>query len=253
MASLESTPANTSTDELPFNDVITEAQTTEERFLRQVFVRAQMSEFARKPLIMSRADGVHYWDVNGKRYLDALSGIYVVSVGHNNRRVIDAIRAQMDVISFSPVMHGSNPLAVKLANRLVELAPDDLSAVKLCSGGSEATEAAFKMVRQYHKLTGNPTKYKVISRYMGWHGSTMGSLSASGIAARRTVNEPLAPGFIHVFPPTCYRCPFGKEYPSCELTCGSLIGDVIQMEGSRKKGFHWFAVRRRQRKLPRTL
>lgn len=209
---------------------LSETQTTEERFLRQIFVRAQMTDFVRDPLLMSRADGIYYWDVHGKQYLDALSGIYVVNVGHNNRRVIDAIRRQMDVMTFSPVMHGSNPLAVQLANRLAELAPGDLSTVKLASGGSEVTEAAIKMARQYHRLTGNPTKYKIISRYLSWHGSTMGALSASGLSSRRTVNEPLAPGFLHVFPPTCYRCPFGKEYPSCELTCCSLIEDVIRME-----------------------
>ena len=78
------------TDALP--DLITEAQTTEERFLRQIFVRDQMAEWSKHPLIMARADGVHYWDVHGKRYLDALSGIYVASVGHNNRRVIEAIQ-----------------------------------------------------------------------------------------------------------------------------------------------------------------
>src|SRR5262249_27896370 len=75
----------------------------------------------------ARADGVHYWDVHGKRYLDALSGIYVVAVGHNNRRVIDAIRRQLDTLHFSPPMHGTNPVAVQLANLLAELAPGDLS------------------------------------------------------------------------------------------------------------------------------
>jgi adenosylmethionine-8-amino-7-oxononanoate aminotransferase len=207
-----------------------EVQAADEQFLRNIFIRAQMSEFAKDPLLMSRADGMYYWDVHGKRYLDALSGIYVVSVGHNNRTVIEAVKEQMDKLTFSPVMHGSNPLAVQLANRLAELAPDDLSSVKLLSGGSEATEAAIKMARQYHRLKGNATKFKIISRYQSWHGSTMGSLSAGGLASRRAVNEPLAPGFVHVFPPTCYRCPFGKEYPSCELTCASLIEDVIQME-----------------------
>jgi adenosylmethionine-8-amino-7-oxononanoate aminotransferase len=92
------------------------------------------------------------------------------------------------------------------------------------------TEAAFKLARQYHRLTGNPGKYKIISRYMSWHGSTLGSLSASGLKSRKTVNEPLAPGFLHVFPPTCYRCPFGKAYPDCSITCATLIGDVIEME-----------------------
>ena len=83
----ESTAATAATT----TDIISDAQTTEEKFLRQIMVRSQMKEFAADPLIMSRAAGVHYWDVNGKQYLDGLSGIYVVSVGHNNRRVIDAI------------------------------------------------------------------------------------------------------------------------------------------------------------------
>ncbi len=212
-------------------DSIPPERTGEEQFLRQILVRAQMSEFAQDPFIMSRAKGVHYWDVHGKQYLDGISGIYVVSVGHSNPRVMDAIRRQMEVLHFSPTMHGSNPLAVELANRLVAVAPGDLDAVKFLTGGSEVTEAAITMARQYHRLTGNAGKYKIISRYQSWHGSTMGSLSASGLTSRRSMREPLAPGFIHVFPPTCYRCPFGKEYPDCEITCASLIGDVIESEG----------------------
>src|SRR3984893_10679547 len=211
-------------------ELIAEAQTTEERFLRHIFVRDQMAEWSKQPLIMARADGVHYWDVNGKRYLDALSGIYVVALGHNNRRVIEAIHRQLDTLHFSPPMHGTNPVAIQLANLLAELAPGDLSTVKFQCGGSEVTEAAIKLARQYHKLSGNPGKYKIISRYLSWHGSTMASLSASGLKSRKTVNEPLAPGFVHVFPPTCYRCPFGKRYPDCAITCATIINDVIEME-----------------------
>ena len=84
----------------PTTEVISDAQTTEEKFLRQIMVRSQMKSFAADPLIMSRADGGHYWDVNGKQYLDGLSGIYVVSVGHNNRRVIEAIKQQFDTMTF---------------------------------------------------------------------------------------------------------------------------------------------------------
>ena len=211
-------------------DAISDAQTTEERFLRQIFVRDQMAEWSKHPLVMAKAEGVHYWDVNGKHYLDALSGIYVAALGHGNRRVIEAVRKQMDILCFSPPMHGTNPVAIKLANLLAELAPGDLSVVKFQCGGSEVTEAAIKLARQYHKLTGNPGKYKIISRYLSWHGSTLGALSASGLKSRKTVNEPLAPGFLHVFPPTCYRCPFGKVYPSCDITCASIIGDMIEME-----------------------
>src|SRR5205814_2242618 len=92
-------------------DLIADAQTTEESFLRHIFVRDQMADWSKRPLVMARADGVHYWDVNGKRYLDALSGIYVVALGHNNRRVIEAIRKQLDTLHFSPPMHGTNPPA----------------------------------------------------------------------------------------------------------------------------------------------
>jgi adenosylmethionine-8-amino-7-oxononanoate aminotransferase len=211
-------------------DLISDAQTSEERFLRHIFVRDQMAEWSKSPFVMAKADGVHYWDVHGQRYLDALSGIYVVSVGHNNRRVLDAIRAQFETLAFSPSMHGTNPVAVQLATLLAELAPGDLDAVKFQCGGSEVTEAAIKLARQYHKLTGNPGKYKVITRYLSWHGSTLGSLSASGLKSRKTVNEPLAPGFLHVFPPTCYRCPFGKTYPDCGITCATLVESVIEME-----------------------
>src|SRR5438132_5248055 len=211
-------------------ELISKAQTTEEKFLRHIFVRDQMAEWSKAPLIMARADGVCYWDVAGKRYLDALSGIYVASVGHNNRRVIEAVKKQLDTLHFSPPMHGTNPVAVQLANLLAEVAPGDLSTVKLQCGGSEVTEAAIKLARQYHKLTGNPGKYKIISRYQSWHGSTMGSLSASGLKSRKTVNEPLAPGFVKVFPPMCYRCPFGKSYGECGITCATLVGDVIDME-----------------------
>jgi adenosylmethionine-8-amino-7-oxononanoate aminotransferase len=211
-------------------DLIADAQTTEEEFLRHIFVRDQMHEWSKRPLVMARADGVLYWDVHGKRYLDALSGIYVTSVGHNNRRVIEAIHRQLDTLHFSPPMHGTNPVAVQLANLLAGLAPGDLSMVKFQCGGSEVTEAAIKLARQYHRLAGSPHKYKVISRYQSWHGSTMGSLSASGLKSRKTVNEPLAPGFLHVFPPTCYRCPFGKTYRDCGITCATLVGQVIEME-----------------------
>ncbi|HEX8200202.1 MAG TPA: aspartate aminotransferase family protein, partial [Isosphaeraceae bacterium] len=202
-----------------------------ERFLRQIFVRDQMAEWSKHPLVMARADGVCYWDVHGKRYLDALSGIYVASVGHDNRRVIEAVKRQLDTLHFSPPMHGTNPVAVRLANLLAELAPGDLSAVKFQTGGSEVNEAAIKLARQYHRLRGKPGKFKVIGRYLSWHGSTLGALSASGLKSRKTVNEPLAPGFLHVFPPTCYRCPFGHQrHPDCGVTCATIVEQVIAME-----------------------
>lgn len=189
-----------------------------------------MSEWSKTPLIMSRADGVHFWDTNDKHYWDALSGIYTTSVGHNNARVKQAIKDQLDKLHFSPPMHGTNPIAIQLADIIRQISPGDLSVSKLECSGSEVTEAAIKFSRQYHRLTGNPGKYKIITRYQSWHGSTMGALSASGLKGRKTVNEPLAAGFIKVHPPTCYRCPFGKQYGSCKITCASIMEDVIQQE-----------------------
>jgi len=193
----------------------------------------QMKAFARKPLVMAKADGVWYEDVNGKRYLDGLSGIFVVTVGHNNRRVIEAMRAQLDRIAFAPPLHATSPVAIELARKVAEITPGDLNTVKLVNSGSEATEAAMKMARQYHRQTGNTQKYKIISRYWGYHGATLGALSATGTVARKWMFEPVLQGFVHVWPPTCYRCPFGMSYPKggCGIRCATIIEDTIQLEG----------------------
>ena len=188
-------------------ELIADAQASEERFLRQIFVRDQMAEWSKHPLVMARADGVHYWDVEGRRYLDALSGIYVTSVGHNNRRIIEAIHRQLDTLHFSPPMHGTNPVAVQLANLLAEVAPADLSTVKFECGGSEVTEAAIKLARQYHRLTGNPGKYKIISRYQSWHGSTMIAATVPGSSIATTCSTIEA----HVTQQSGYDLPNGQR------------------------------------------
>jgi len=111
------------------------------------------------------------------------------------------------------------------------ITPGDLNIIKLLSGGSEATEAAMKLARQYHKQTGNPNKYKIIARYQGYHGATMGALSATGTKRRKTMFEPLLPGFMHVHPPTCYHCPYEKTYPACDVFCARTIEHLIESEG----------------------
>lgn len=203
---------------------------SEESFRHIVLDLRQMKAFARKPLVMTRADGVWYEDIHGKRYLDGLSGIFVVAVGHNNRRVIEAMRAQLDELAFAPPLHSTSLPAIRLANKIAEITPGDLNTVKLVSSGSEATETAMKMARQYHRQTGSPQKYKVISRYMGFHGATLGALSATGTTARKWMFEPVLQGFVHVWPPTCYRCPFGLNYPTCGIRCATMIEDTIKME-----------------------
>jgi len=205
---------------------------SEEYLKRIVLDLKQMKGFIEKPLVISKADGVWYEDVNGKRYLDGISGIFVVNVGHNNRRVIEAIQAQLAQLEFSPPLHSTNPCAILLANKIAEITPGDLNTVKLVSSGSEATESAMKMARQYHRQTGHPQKYKVISRYWGFHGATLGALSATGTPSRKWMFEPVLQGFVHVWPPSCYRCPFGLTYPNCNIRCATIIEDTVKMEGS---------------------
>ncbi len=191
----------------------------------------QMKTFVTDPLVIARGDGVWYEDVRGRRYLDGLSGIFVVNVGHNNRRVIEAMHAQLDQVAFTPPLHATNPSALQLVEKLAEILPGDLNTIKLMSSGSEATEAAMKMARQYHRQTGHPQKYKIISRYWGYHGATFGALSATGTVRRKWMFEPTLQGFVHVWPPTCYRCPFGLSYPGCTIRCATIVEDTIQLEG----------------------
>lgn len=192
----------------------------------------QMTSFIEDPLVIAKADGIWYEDIHGRRIMDGLSGIFVVTVGHNNRRVIEAIKAQLDTMAFAPPLHATNLPAIELVRRLGEVTPDNLNTIKLLTGGSEATEAAMKLARQYHKQTGHPNKYKVIARYQGYHGATMGALSATGTRRRKTMFEPLLPGFLHIHPPTCYRCPYEKTYPECNVFCARTIENLIESEGA---------------------
>jgi len=191
----------------------------------------QMSAFVQSPLIFDRAEGVHYWDIDGKHYYDGISGIFNVGLGHGNQRVIKAITDQLNRLCFAPPLHGANSRAIELCARLAEIAPGDLNTVKLVSSGSEATEVAMKVCRQYWKQAGKPTKYKIISRYYGYHGATMGALAATGTPARRVPFEPYPTGYIHIPTVHCYRCPYEKSYPECRVFCAEYLRQVIALEG----------------------
>lgn len=190
----------------------------------------QMQDFIREPFLVARADGIRYWDVAGKEYLDGLSGVFVVNVGHNNRAVIEAMKAQLDRVAFAPPLHGVTPPAVELAGRLAEIAPGDLNTVKLLSGGSEAMETALKIVWQYHRQTGHPRKHKIVSMYQAYHGATLGALSATATKRRKAIFEPLLPGFVHAQPVYCFRCPYEKTYPACDVFCARTVRDLIEAE-----------------------
>ena len=209
-----------------------EQLTAPESLRRLVLDLRQMETFIEDPLVVQKADGVWYEDVNGRRILDGLSGIFTVNAGHGNRRIIEAIKDQLDTLAFAPPLHATSPPAIELVQRLAEVTPEDLNTIKLLSGGSEATEAAMKLARQYHRQTGNPGKFKVISRFHGYHGATMGALSATGTRRRKTMFEPTLHGFLHVHPPTCYRCPYEKTFPDCEVFCARTVEDLIELEGA---------------------
>ncbi|MDQ3701404.1 MAG: aminotransferase class III-fold pyridoxal phosphate-dependent enzyme, partial [Chloroflexota bacterium] len=174
----------------------------------------------------------------GKWYLDGLSGVFVASLGYGNERIVEATVRQLRELHFAPPLHGTNAPSLALAERLRLIAPVGMRGpqgeggvgVKLLSGGSEATEAAMKLARQYWKQAGHPRKYKIISRYGAYHGATMGALSAGGGWERKSVFEPLVAGFLHHHPPFCFHCPFDQNYGSCGITCAKLVRRTIEAE-----------------------
>jgi len=201
-----------------------------EELLRRTFVDFwQMEEFIRHPLILERAQGVHYWDIEGRRYFDGIGGIFVASLGHGHPAVMEAMRRQMERMTFAPPLHGISDVALDLIERLGAVTPPGMTFVKPFSGGSEAVEAAFKFVRQYFKLTGHPGKYKFVSRYQGYHGSTGAAMAASGTGVRKTRFEPQMGGFLKVFPPTHYRRDF-SSWEECNRYAGRTVEDVIVSE-----------------------
>lgn len=177
-----------------------------EYLLKHTFIDYQQtSEFLDNPIIVNRADGLYYWDLEGKRYFDAIGGIFVASLGHRHPRLIEAAHKQMERITFAPPLHGISDIALDFVEKIGSVTPGNLKYVKAFSGGSEAVESAIKFVRQYFKQTGHAGKYKIVSRYFGYHGGTFGGMAASGTGPRKTKFEPQMGGFVKVFPPSYYR------------------------------------------------
>ena len=189
----------------------------------------QAAAFLHHPLVIDRAEGVYYWDSEGKRYFDAIGGIFVATLGHRHPRLIAAIERQMAKLTFAPPLHGIADVTLDFIEKMGTVTPGNLKYVKPFSGGSEAVESAMKFVRQYFKQTGHPGKYKFISRYFGYHGGTAGAMSASGTGSRKTKFEPQMAGFLKVFPPTYYRDRF-ESWQECNRFCARMVEDVIVNE-----------------------
>lgn len=191
----------------------------------------QMKSFSENPLVLAEGKGIYVTDVDGKRYIDGLSGTFCVNLGHGNAALADAAASQLHRLAMAAPTLGTSDRALELTAMLLEIIPDQYRTVKLLSGGSEATESAMKMARQHHKQTGKASKYKVLSHYRSYHGATGHAIAAGGWPLWRAPYEPLAGGFIHLHTPDPYRQPFPGDAETAGATYAKLLEEVIQLEG----------------------
>jgi len=181
--------------------------------------------------VIVRGDGCYVEDSHGRRYLDGLSGLFTVQVGHGRPELAEAAARQSEKLAYFPVWNFAHEPAITLAARLADLAPGDLNRVFFTPSGGDAVESAMKFARQYWKLRGRPTKHKVVSRYLAYHGTSMGALSLTGVPAIKLPFEPLVPGAIKVQTPYRYRCHDCSHLDACTLRCADDLAMRIEMEG----------------------
>jgi adenosylmethionine-8-amino-7-oxononanoate aminotransferase len=178
-----------------------------------------------------RGEGCYLIDAAGRRFLDAAGGVAVNIVGHGERRIIDALAAHADEVSYVYGAAFTSPWQERLARILADVTPLADPRVFFCSGGSEANETAVKLARQYHVERGDSSRWKVISRWQGYHGNTLAMLSVSGRPSWRSIYDPYLLAFPHIDPPYCYRCPYGASFPSCGIACAEDLERTIRLEG----------------------
>ncbi|MDQ6606441.1 MAG: aspartate aminotransferase family protein [Actinomycetota bacterium] len=196
------------------------------RHLWMHFTRMSAYDDHEIPIIM-RGEGCYVFDEHDNRYLDGLSALFCVNIGHGRADIAQAGADQAKELGFFTTWSYAHPRAIELAARIASLAPGDLNRVFFTSGGSEAVESALKLSRQYHKLRGKPNKTKVIAREIAYHGTSLGALSATGITALREPFEPLTPGGCHVPNTNVYRLAPGIT----DSSLAEAIADRIEFEG----------------------
>ncbi|HEX6148943.1 aspartate aminotransferase family protein [Nocardioides sp.] len=170
------------------------------------FTRHSTYDTADVPVIV-RGEGPYIWDAQGKRYLDALAGLFVSQVGHGRTELAQAAAKQAQELAFMPLWSYAHPSAIELAERVAGYAPGGLNRVFFTTGGGEAVETAWKLAKNYFKLTGKPTKHKVISRAIAYHGTPQGALSITGLPPMKAPFEPLVPSTFRVPNTNFYRAP----------------------------------------------
>lgn len=179
-----------------------------------------------------RGDGVYVYDAEGRKYLDGSSGPLAVNLGHGVPEILAAMERQLHRITFAHGSEFTTDAEERAADLVVSFMPTGLSRVFFVSGGSEATETAIKMVRQYWVDAGRPSKYKIISKRASYHGATLGALSLSGFAARRGPYDPLLLPFPQIPEVHCRRCPYGLAYGRCAIECATHLEKAIRQEGA---------------------
>jgi len=185
-----------------------------------------------EPLIWVKGKGALMWDVEGREYIDGLSGLWNVNVGHGREELAEAAAEQMKALAYCSSYTGSSNIsAIKLASRLSQLAYPHLNTTFFTSGGAESNESAFKTARFYWKAKGRPDKIKIISRFYGYHGVTMAAMSATGMAPYWKMFEPRVPNFVHIPPPYPYRFEGAKAGESIGLAAARALEDAIIQEG----------------------
>jgi adenosylmethionine-8-amino-7-oxononanoate aminotransferase len=215
------TTTHQSSPEPPAGDALQQAA---KRNLWLHFTRMSSYRQAEVPVIV-RGSGPYVYDQHGKRYLDGLAGLFVSQIGHGRTEVAEAAAAQASELAYFPLWSYAHPRAIELAARLADLAPGDLNRVFFTTSGSEAVESAWKLAKQYFKAIGQPGRYKVISREIAYHGTSMGALAVTGLASIKAPFEPLPPGGVRVPNTNFYRAP---EFVAADLDAfGRWAADEI--------------------------
>jgi adenosylmethionine-8-amino-7-oxononanoate aminotransferase len=182
--------------------------------------------------VIVRGEGPYVYDAQGRRYLDGLAGLFVSQLGHGRTDLVEAAAKQAGELAFFPLWSYAHPTAIELSERLATYAPGDLNRVFFTSGGGEAVESAWKLAKNYFKITGKPMKHKVISRAIAYHGTTQGALSITGLPPLKQQFEPLVPSTFRVPNTNLYRAPVHGDDPEAfGRWAADQIAVVIENEG----------------------
>ncbi|MBB6217216.1 adenosylmethionine-8-amino-7-oxononanoate aminotransferase [Anaerosolibacter carboniphilus] len=171
------------------------------------------------PIVLERGEGPYLYDIEGRRYLDAVSSWWVNLFGHSNKRINKAIANQVDKLEHAIFANFSHKPAIELAERIVKLTPEGLNKVFFADNGSSAVEVALKLSFQYHQQMGKPKKIRYVAISEAYHGETLAALSVGDIDLYNEIYKPLLLNTFKAAGPNCYRCPYGEDRENCEGSC----------------------------------